>query len=68
MSVPLLLYQVCLDFMPYRQQTFSPDRPASAQDVITLKVKSEDGNRTFILKMCSSETIGHMRQYLDKHR
>lgn len=59
---------VCLNCMPYRLQTFSPDRPSSACDVITLKVKSEDGNHTYILKMCLSETIGHLRQHLDKHR
>ncbi|KAK9513542.1 hypothetical protein VZT92_027068 [Zoarces viviparus] len=51
-----------------RLQTYSPDRPSSARDVITLKVKSEDGNRTYILKMCFSETIGHLRQHLDEHR
>ncbi|XP_049439865.1 UBX domain-containing protein 11 isoform X1 [Epinephelus fuscoguttatus] len=51
-----------------RLQTSSPDRPSSARDVITLKVKSEDGNHTYMLKMCFSETIGHLRQHLDKHR
>uniref|UniRef100_A0A8C2XHR0 UBX domain-containing protein 11 n=1 Tax=Cyclopterus lumpus TaxID=8103 RepID=A0A8C2XHR0_CYCLU len=49
-------------------QTSSPDRPSSARDVITLKVKSEDGNHTYILTMCFSETMGHLRQHLDKHR
>uniref|UniRef100_A0A665UW68 UBX domain-containing protein 11 n=1 Tax=Echeneis naucrates TaxID=173247 RepID=A0A665UW68_ECHNA len=33
------------------------DQPSSAHDVITLKVKSEDGSQTYILKMCFSETI-----------
>uniref|UniRef100_A0A3B4UXL2 UBX domain-containing protein 11 n=1 Tax=Seriola dumerili TaxID=41447 RepID=A0A3B4UXL2_SERDU len=33
------------------------DRPSSPRDVITLKVKSEDGSHTYILKMCFSETI-----------
>ncbi|XP_070822625.1 UBX domain-containing protein 11 [Chaetodon trifascialis] len=64
----ILIDTPALQALKERLQTFSPDRPASAQDVITLKVKSEDGSHTFILKMCSSETIGHMRQYLDKHR
>lgn len=59
---------MCLNLLPYRLQTSSSDRPVSAHNVITLKVKSEDGNHTFILKMCFSETIGHLRQYLDKHR
>lgn len=35
---------------------------------INLKIKSEDGNHTFLLKMCLSETIGHLRRYLDTHR
>ncbi|XP_068592013.1 UBX domain-containing protein 11 isoform X4 [Cebidichthys violaceus] len=51
-----------------RLQTSSPDRPSSARDVITLKVKSEDGNHAYILKMCFSDTVGHLRQHLDEHR
>lgn len=51
-----------------RLQTFGADKPSSATDVITLKIKSEDGNHTYILKMSSSETIGDLRQHLDKHR
>ncbi|XP_039974405.1 UBX domain-containing protein 11 [Xiphias gladius] len=54
--------------MKEKRQTFSSDRPSSAYDVVTLKVKSEDGSHTYILKMSFSETIGHLRQYLDKHR
>lgn len=45
----------------HRIRTTSPN-------LVTLKIKSEDGNHTFKLKMCFSETIGHLRQYLDKHR
>ncbi|XP_068614740.1 UBX domain-containing protein 11 [Brachionichthys hirsutus] len=53
-----------------RLQTHCPDRerPPSAQDVINLKVKSEDGSQTFTAKMYLSETIGHLRQYVDQHR
>lgn len=40
----------------------------TSPNLVTLKIKSEDGNHTFKLKMCFSETIGHLRQYLDKHR
>ncbi|CAB1333593.1 unnamed protein product [Coregonus sp. 'balchen'] len=40
----------------------------TARDVTTLRVKSEDGEHTYIMKMRFSETIGHLRQYLDKHR
>ncbi|KAL6108985.1 ubxn11 [Pungitius sinensis] len=53
---------------PAGLQISSPDRPSSDSDVITLKVKSEDGNRTYILKMRFSDTVGHLRQHLDKHR
>ncbi|KAJ0000237.1 hypothetical protein NQD34_012079 [Periophthalmus magnuspinnatus] len=43
-------------------------RPVSDNDVTTLKIRSEDGGDTYMLKMNCSETIGHIRQYLDKHR
>uniref|UniRef100_A0A1A7YDQ4 UBX domain-containing protein 11 n=1 Tax=Iconisemion striatum TaxID=60296 RepID=A0A1A7YDQ4_9TELE len=36
--------------------------------VITLKVKSEDGDQTYMVKMWLSETVGHLRSYLDQHR
>ncbi|KAM9353454.1 UBX domain-containing protein 11 [Symphorus nematophorus] len=64
----ILIDTPALQAMKERLQTFSHDRPVAARDVITLKVKSEDGTHSFILKMCFSETIGHLRQYLDKHR
>lgn len=63
-----LLYPVCLNSLPDRLQTQGPDQSATGRDVTTLKVKSEDGNHTFVLKMCFSETVGHLRRYLDKHR
>ncbi|XP_028326320.1 UBX domain-containing protein 11 [Gouania willdenowi] len=40
----------------------------SPPNVVTLKVRSEDGNETYLLKMFTSETLGQLRQYLDKHR
>ncbi|KAG7475518.1 hypothetical protein JOB18_032895 [Solea senegalensis] len=64
----ILVDTAALQAMKQRLQTFSSDRPPSARNIVTLKVKSEDGNQTYILKMCFSETIGHLRQYLDKHR
>ncbi|XP_053083945.1 UBX domain-containing protein 11 [Pangasianodon hypophthalmus] len=39
-----------------------------ASEISSLRVKSEDGEKTFILKMFFSETIGHLRRYLDAHR
>ncbi|XP_077383197.1 UBX domain-containing protein 11 isoform X2 [Festucalex cinctus] len=44
------------------------DQPSSPCNIITLKVKSEDGDLTYVLKMCLSETVGHLRQHLDTHR
>uniref|UniRef100_A0A672GB60 UBX domain-containing protein 11 n=1 Tax=Salarias fasciatus TaxID=181472 RepID=A0A672GB60_SALFA len=37
-------------------------------DIITLKVRSEDGDQVYIVKMRLSETVGHLRKYLDQHR
>nr|XP_046254403.1 LOW QUALITY PROTEIN: UBX domain-containing protein 11 [Scatophagus argus] len=67
-NLAILIDTPALRAMKDRLQMVGPDRPASARDVITLKMKSEDGNRSFILKMHSTETIGHLRQCLDKHR
>ncbi|XP_038567752.1 UBX domain-containing protein 11 isoform X2 [Micropterus salmoides] len=65
----ILIDTSALEDMKDGQQTLIPEWPSSARDVITtLKVKSEDGNHTYILKMRSSETIGHLRRHLDKHR
>ncbi|XP_059194372.1 UBX domain-containing protein 11 [Centropristis striata] len=64
----ILIDTPALQAMKKRLQTSNSDRPPSACDVITLKVKSEDGNHTYILKMCFSETVGQLREHLDKHR
>ncbi|XP_058232552.1 UBX domain-containing protein 11 isoform X4 [Hemibagrus wyckioides] len=37
-------------------------------EISSLRVRSEDGEKTFILKMFFSETIGDLRRYLDAHR
>ncbi|XP_072741055.1 UBX domain-containing protein 11 [Ciconia boyciana] len=37
---------------------------ASAPDVCTLRIKSESGEQTYIVKMLFTETIGDLRQYL----
>uniref|UniRef100_A0A1A8H6G0 UBX domain-containing protein 11 n=1 Tax=Nothobranchius korthausae TaxID=1143690 RepID=A0A1A8H6G0_9TELE len=50
-----------------RGQTLSCKR-TSPKAVITLKVKSEDEDQTFVVKMWLSETVGHLRSYLDQHR
>ncbi|XP_075321292.1 UBX domain-containing protein 11 [Odontesthes bonariensis] len=51
-----------------RGKTFSCDEPQSATGAIALKVKSEDGSRTYVVRMHLSETVGQLRSYLDKHR
>ncbi|KFR01128.1 UBX domain-containing protein 11, partial [Opisthocomus hoazin] len=37
---------------------------ASAPDICTLRIKSESGEQTYLLKMLFTETIGDLRQYL----
>ncbi|XDV40704.1 hypothetical protein PO909_009733 [Leuciscus waleckii] len=44
------------------------DLTQSAKDVTTLRVKSEDGMETFIMKMYFTETVGDLRHYLDMKR
>ncbi|XP_016315603.1 UBX domain-containing protein 11-like [Sinocyclocheilus anshuiensis] len=44
------------------------DSSLSAQDVTTLRLKSEDGMETFIMRMYFTETIGDLRHYLDLKR
>uniref|UniRef100_A0A667YGZ2 UBX domain-containing protein 11 n=2 Tax=Myripristis murdjan TaxID=586833 RepID=A0A667YGZ2_9TELE len=57
-----------LQTMKERVKMCDSDQAASVHDVTTLKVKSEDGTHSFIVKMHVSETIGQLRQYLDTHR
>ncbi|XP_010180618.1 PREDICTED: UBX domain-containing protein 11, partial [Mesitornis unicolor] len=41
---------------------------ASAPDVCTLRIKSESGEQTYIVKMLFTETIGDLRQHLARIR
>ncbi|TRY96054.1 hypothetical protein DNTS_021169 [Danionella cerebrum] len=41
---------------------------SSGIDVTTLRVKSEDGLNTYVMKMYVSETIGELRRFLDINR
>ncbi|XP_009863053.1 PREDICTED: UBX domain-containing protein 11, partial [Apaloderma vittatum] len=41
---------------------------ASALDVSTLRIKSESGEQTYIVKMLFTETIGDLRQHLTRAR
>lgn len=60
-----LLDFVCVLVVFHRQTS---GQHSSARNVITLKMKSENQNHTFILKMCLSEIINHLRLYLNIHR
>ncbi|NXE29159.1 UBX11 protein, partial [Ardeotis kori] len=41
---------------------------ASAPDVCTLRIKSESGEQTYVVKMLFTETIGDLRQHLARAR
>lgn len=41
---------------------------APSESTVTLRVRSENGNQTYRVEMWLSETVGHLRSYLDKHR
>ncbi|XP_072515846.1 UBX domain-containing protein 11 isoform X2 [Salminus brasiliensis] len=51
-----------------RERLKSREAGRLEDEVTTLRVKSEDGEQTFILKMLFSDTIGQLRQRLDAHR
>ncbi|XP_070564296.1 UBX domain-containing protein 11-like isoform X2 [Ptychodera flava] len=54
--------------MKERVEKPSTKRPKSARDVTTLRIKSETGDKTFILRMKFTDTIGELRQYLNSQR
>ncbi len=54
--------------MQARLQIDENARPPSSRDITTLRIKSDEDDQTFILKMKFSETIGQLRSYLNKQR
>ncbi|XP_037533179.1 UBX domain-containing protein 11 [Nematolebias whitei] len=50
-----------------RRQMSNCDK-APSESTVTLRVRSENGNQTYRVEMWLSETVGHLRSYLDKHR
>nr|CAB3267479.1 UBX domain-containing protein 11-like [Phallusia mammillata] len=54
--------------MQERMNLPEKERPPSARDVTTVRIKSEDGKKTFVLKMKFTDTIGDLRKYIDKQR
>ncbi|KAM9806362.1 UBX domain-containing protein 11 [Syngnathus typhle] len=67
-SSAIIVDTPALQAMKDRKHTVTSERPSSPRNIITLKVKSEDGDRIYVLKMRLSETVGHLRQHLDTHR
>ncbi|XP_054898360.1 UBX domain-containing protein 11 [Poeciliopsis prolifica] len=65
-SSEILIDTPALQAMMERTQTINSGEPDQA--AVTLKLKSEDGNLTYVMKMSLSETVGQLRGYLDKHR
>ena len=43
-------------------------RPPSSREVTTLRIKSDEGSQTYILKMKFSQTIGDVKEHLDELR
>jgi len=54
--------------MKNRMATHKKVRPPTPSNIATLRVKSETGDQTYVLKMKFSETIGDLRRYLDGTR
>ncbi|KAL8576046.1 hypothetical protein ACOMHN_052064 [Nucella lapillus] len=44
------------------------DRPKTPRDITTLRIKSQTGSHTYIVKMRFKETVSDLRRYLDAHR
>ena len=71
--VNLILVYICLRFkcMPlsfYSLEVSENERSPSARNLTTLRIKSEKGDHTYILKMKFTDTIGDVRDYIDKQR
>ncbi|KAM8826855.1 UBX domain-containing protein 11 [Synchiropus picturatus] len=64
----ILVETKALQSMKERLQSSSCERAAPAPGEVTLKVRSEDGEKTYLLKMSLSETVADIRRYLDQHR
>ena len=53
---------------PMQSARGRPGTPRGGGLLITLRVRSEDGSKTYILKVRPNETIGDIRKYIDQHR
>ena len=52
----------------YRLEKDELERPPSSRDVTTLRIKSETGDQTYVLKMKFSQTIQDVMRHIDKQR
>lgn len=57
-----------LEQMRSRLEVAESERPPTPAHLSTLCIKAENGEQTYILKMKSSETIGDVRNYINKLR
>ncbi|XP_043939879.1 UBX domain-containing protein 11 [Protopterus annectens] len=64
----ILIETPALTAMKERLMLDEESRPPSSKNISTLRVKSENGEQTYIVKMLFTETIGDLRNYLNKHR
>ena len=62
-----MLFKV-IYLMENRLEKEESNRPPSSREVTTLRIKSDQGDQTYILKMKFSQTIGDVKKYLDELR
>ena len=55
-------------FIASRLDSADKSRPFTPRDITTLRVKSEAGDHTYILKMKFHETVGDLRKYISIQR
>ena len=55
-------------FNLFRMEKEESQRPPSSREVTTLRIKSDQGDQTYILKMKFSQTIGDVKKHLDELR
>ncbi|XP_033635565.1 UBX domain-containing protein 11-like [Asterias rubens] len=60
--------QDILDRVSSRPQSSASRPPSARSSITTLRIKSETGEHTFIVKMRFTDTIGDVRRYLDANR
>nr|XP_033813371.1 UBX domain-containing protein 11 isoform X2 [Geotrypetes seraphini] len=67
-SSVILVETPSLTAMKERLKIDEQNRPPAASNISTLRIKSENGDQTYIVKMAFTETIADLRAYLAHHR